>query len=199
MLKIGITGGIGCGKTTIANLFNSSYNIPVIDADIIAHQLVEPGKPALQSLEHQFGKLIITEEGALNRQKLRELIFSDPALKDQLEQILHPLIYQQMQCEFEQQSTPYSLLCIPLLMETKMTAFVDKTLVIDCSVNQQIERVQSRDKLSRDQILSIINSQVSREYRLSHADNVINNSNSTTQLADHIKKLHNQYLLLSNC
>jgi len=199
MLKVGITGGIGCGKTTIANLFNSNFNIPVIDADIIAHQLVEPGKPALQSLEHQFGKSIITEAGALNRQKLRELIFSDPILKDQLEQILHPLIYQQMQSEFEQQSTPYSLLCIPLLMETKMTAFVNQTLVIDCSVNEQIERVQSRDNLSRDQISLIINSQVSREYRLSQADNVIDNSNSTTQLADQVKKLHNQYLLLSNC
>jgi dephospho-CoA kinase len=102
-----------------------------------------------------------------------------------------------MQSEFEKQTSCYSILCIPLLLETRMKIFVDRTLVVDCSVETQIERVSQRDQLSRENILSIISSQVSREYRLSHANDIIDNSNSTSELAQQVKKLHNQYLLLS--
>ena len=198
-LKIGLTGGIGCGKSTIANLFNTLYSIPVIDADIISRHLVEPNQPALLSLEQLFGSAIINNDGTLDRNTLRDLVFSDPHKKKQLESLLHPLIYQQMQDEFDKQISPYSILCIPLLLETSMSHFVDRILVIDCSVEKQIERVQLRDKLSNDRISSIINSQVSRQYRVSYSDDIINNSNSTYQLAEQVKKLHNQYLSLSNC
>ena len=196
MLKIGLTGGIGSGKSTVAKLFNTHYNIPVIDADIIARQLVEPGQPALLLIQQTFGKAIINKGGTLNRNKLRDTIFSDANKKQQLEAILHPLIYEKMQSQFDKQTSPYSILCIPLLMETGMTNFVDRILVIDCSVNTQIKRVTQRDQLSTDRILSIINSQVSRKYRLSLADDVIDNSNSNTQLAEQVKNLHNQYINL---
>ena len=198
MLKIGLTGGIGSGKSTIANLFNSLYSIPVIDADIIAHQLVEPGQPALTLIQQTFGKAILNKDGSLNRDKLRDCIFSNADKKKQLEDILHPLIYNQMQSKFEKQTTAYSILCIPLLMETKMASFVDRVLVIDCPVEIQVERVKRRDQLSNQRISSIIDSQVSREYRISHADDIIDNSNSSTELAEQVKKLHNQYLLYSN-
>ena len=196
MLKIGLTGGIGCGKSTVANLFNKLYSIPVIDADIIARQLVEPGQEALSLLQQTFGSSIIDVNGALNRNKLREIIYSDPHKKQQLEDILHPLIYQQMQAEVNKHTSHYCLLCIPLLMETKMTHFVDRTLVIDCPVETQIERVRNRDQLSSKEILAIISSQVSRDYRLSHTNDIIDNSNLNTELAEQVKKLHNQYLFL---
>lgn len=197
MLKIGLTGGIGCGKSTIAELFHQKYQIPVIDADIISRQLVEPGQPALSVLEQIFGKCIINPDNSLNRDTLRSIVFSDVQKKKQLEDILHPLVYREMQSEFEKQTSSYSILCIPLLLETRMKIFVDRTLVVDCSVETQIERVSQRDQLSRENILSIISSQVSREYRLSHANDIIDNSNSTSELAQQVKKLHNQYLLLS--
>ncbi|MCK5478265.1 MAG: dephospho-CoA kinase, partial [Methylococcales bacterium] len=180
----------------VAKLFNTHYNIPVIDADIIARQLVEPGQPALLLIQQTFGKAIINKGGTLNRNKLRDTIFSDANKKQQLEAILHPLIYEKMQSQFDKQTSPYSILCIPLLMETGMTNFVDRILVIDCSVNTQIKRVTQRDQLSTDRILSIINSQVSRKYRLSLADDIIDNSNSDTQLAEQVKKLHNLYINL---
>ncbi len=198
MLKIGLTGGIGSGKSTIARLFNQTYDIPVIDADIIAHQLVEPGQPALELLVDSFGKQIIDTNGVLNRKTLRDMVFTDPSKKKKLENLLHPLIYQKMQSEFDQQNSAYCLLCIPLLIETKQVAFVDRVLVIDCSVETQIERVKQRDKLTTDCILSIISTQAPREQRLKIANDIIDNSNSNTQLAEQVKKLHNQYLLLSN-
>jgi len=196
MLKIGLTGGIGSGKSTIANLFNRQHAIPIIDADIIAHQLVRPGQPALLAIQKQFGYSIINPDQSLNRSKLKHIIFSDKSKKAQLESILHPLIFQQMQQEFEQQTTPYSILSIPLLIETQRTDFVDRILLIDCNLETQIRRVQNRDKLSREQILSIIDSQASAQQRRSFADDIIDNSNSPDRLAEQIKKLHNKYLKL---
>lgn len=193
MLKIGLTGGIGSGKSTITTLF-SQFNIPIIDADIIAHQLVEPGKPALSLLQQAFGDDIINQDNSLNRTHLREIIYSDKDKKVQLESILHPLIFQKMQSECDQQNSPYTILSIPLLIETKMTSFVDRILVVDCTKEIQIERVKQRDQLSTKRILSIISSQVSRETRLSFADDVIDNSHSTSQLVDQVKNLHHQYL-----
>ncbi len=194
MLKIGLTGGIGSGKSTIADLFKDLYNIPIIDADIISRQLVEPGQLALYQIQQEFGQSIVNQNGALNRDKLREIIFTDQVKKKSLEEILHPLIYDEMQFIFDKQNSPYSILCIPLLMETKLCNFVDRILVVDCPVEVQIERVMKRDKQSKNRVMSIISSQVSRQYRLSHTNDVIENTNSTNQLAEQVKKLHNQYL-----
>ncbi|TAN65400.1 MAG: dephospho-CoA kinase [Methylobacter sp.] len=198
MLKVGLTGGIGCGKSTVAKIF-SGFNIPVLDADEIAHSLVEKGQPALAQIQRGFGADIINPDGSLNRTSLRELVFSDPMQKQKLESILHPLVYQSIQTRLEQLSSPYCIISIPLLFETGMTHLVDRVLVIDCPVETQIERVRMRDKLSIERILSIINQQVSRELRKAKADDLIDNSDADYRLAEQVKKLHNSYLSLSAC
>ncbi|MFA6164807.1 MAG: dephospho-CoA kinase, partial [Methylobacter sp.] len=175
MLKVGLTGGIGCGKTTVAKVF-AKLNIPVIDADEIAHRLVEKGQPALDQIQQEFGTDILNPDGSLNRKKLSERIFSDLKQKQKLESILHPLIYKTIQSEIEQLNAPYCVICIPLLFETDMVHFVDRVLVVDCSVKMQIERVKNRDHLPIERIQSIINNQISRELRKEKADDLIDNS-----------------------
>lgn len=193
MLKIGLTGGIGSGKSTVSKLFEE-LGIPVIDADVIAHQIVEPGQPALKQLVQAFGERFLNADGSLNRAELRERVFSDPAQKKRLEQLLHPIIYRKIEVEIDKLNSPYCILSIPLLLETKMTSFVDRVLVIDCPIETQIERVKKRDGFSTERIRSIIASQVSRDERLSCADDIIDNSKQAAQLAEQVKKLHNLYL-----
>ncbi len=196
MLKIGLTGGIGSGKSTVSKIF-SDLEIPIIDADIIAHQLVEPGKPAIKDIAEQFGQQILTDQGALNRKQLKEIIFSDPEQKKTLEQILHPLVFAEMESQIKQLSSPYCILSIPLLLETQMQDFVDRILVIDCPVEVQLERVKNRDQLDIKTIQSIIASQVPREQRRQAADDIIINDADTQALAEQVKKLHNLYLSLA--
>jgi len=198
MLKIGLTGGIGCGKTTVARLF-AELGSPVIDADQIAHELVTKGQPALEQIERQFGAGTLNPDGSLNRSRLREIVFSDPAQKQKLESILHPLVYQSIQAELERLDAPYCIIAIPLLFETHMAHFVDRVLVVDCPVKTQIARVRKRDQLTLERIQSIIDSQVSRAFRKSHADDLIDNSESDYGLAEQVKKLHNLYLSLRAC
>lgn len=198
MLKVGLTGGIGCGKSTVAALF-AALNVPILDADVIAHRLVEPGQPALWQIQQAFGDGILNPDASLNRHQLRELVFSDVEKKQKLEAILHPLIYQTLQTELEQLAAPYCLICIPLLFETGMTAFVDRVLVIDCPVEIQLQRVKQRDKLTEARIQSIIDQQVPRSFRKAHADDLIDNSAADDRLAEQVKKLHNLYLSLSSC
>lgn len=197
MLKVGLTGGIGCGKTTVAKVF-AKLNIPVVDADEIAHRLVEKGQPALDQIQQEFGTDILNPDGSLNRKKLSERIFSDLKQKQKLESILHPLIYKTIQSEIEQLNAPYCILCIPLLFETDMVHFVDRVLVVDCPVEMQIERVKNRDHLPIERIQAIINNQISRESRKEKADDLIDNSVANYRLAEQVKKLHNLYLSLSD-
>ncbi len=198
MLKIGLTGGIGCGKTTVARIFEQ-LKVPVIDADEIAHQLVAIGQPALIQIQQEFGTGVFAPDGSLNRKKLRELVFSDSKQKLKLESILHPLVYQAMEAELEQLNKPYCIICIPLIFETNMTRFVDRILVVDCSVETQIERVRKRDDMTIERIQSIIDSQVSRAYRKAQANDLIDNPKTNDRLAEEVKKLHNLYLSLSSC
>ncbi|WP_020562632.1 dephospho-CoA kinase [Methylosarcina fibrata] len=196
MLKIGLTGGIGCGKTTVANLFEA-LSVPVVDADQIARELVAKGQPALNKIAREFGPDILTEEGSLNRQKLKNIIFADAGRKQKLESILHPLVYQAIENELARIDAPYCLIAIPLLFETRMTSLVDRVLVVDCPLEAQIERVQKRDHLPVEMIRSIIASQVSRAFRRARADDLIDNSETAIPLAEQVKKLHNLYLSLS--
>lgn len=198
MLKVGLTGGIGSGKSTVSKIF-ADLNIPVLDADEIAHRLVETGQPALAQICQEFGRDILRPDGSLNREKLRELVFSDPTQKQKLESILHPLVFTTLAAELERLSAPYCVISIPLLFETGMAHFVDRVLVIDCPVETQVERVKARDKLSPERVQSIIDNQVSRTFRKANADDVIDNTCPDYRLAEQVKKLHNLYLSLSTC
>jgi dephospho-CoA kinase len=196
MLKIGLTGGIGCGKTTVSKLFEH-LNVPVIDADTLAHQLVEVGQPAIKEIALVFGSDILNKKGSLNRKKLGQLIFSDSLQKQKLEAILHPQIYKAIQTALNLQDSAYCIISIPLLFETNMIDLVDRILVIDCPEESQIERVHKRDGLPMTQIQAIIDSQVTRTYRRTHAHDLIDTSIANDKLAETVKKLHNLYLSLS--
>lgn len=197
MLKIGLTGGIGCGKTTVSNLF-STLNVPIIDADDISHSLVQVGKPALQKIKNIFGLEILLENGELNRAYLKKCIFEDSKVKKQLEAILHPLIFKEISNQLNAISSDYCLVSIPLLFETHAEFLFDRILVIDCDKKTQIERVQKRDNLSLEHIEAILAAQVSREFRQKNADDLLDNSKTNHSLAEDVKKLHNFYLSLSH-
>jgi dephospho-CoA kinase len=198
MLKIGLTGGIGCGKTTVAKIFEQ-FSAPVIDADEIAHRLVAIGQPALAQIQQEYGSGVLNRDGSLNRELLRDIIFSDCKQKQKLESIIHPLVYQAIQSELERLNAPYCIICVPLLFETNMAHLVDRIMVIDCPVETQIERLVKRDNMTKERIQSIIDSQVSRAFRKAQADDLIDNSETDDRLAEEVKKLHNLYLSLSNC
>jgi len=196
VLTIGLTGGIGCGKTTVSQLFESK-GIPVIDADEIAHAIVQKGTPALAILSNAFGENILNTDGSLDRNYLRELVFNHPKEKEKLESILHPLIYQQMFQQLEQYDSPYGILSIPLLFETHHQNKVDRIVVIDCSEETQKKRVRSRDQLSDEMIDSIMNSQCSRSFRREHADDILNNDSTLANLEDAVDHLHEVYIKMS--
>lgn len=196
MIKIGLTGGIGCGKTTVAKIFEQ-LKTPVIDADEIAHRLVAIGQPALARIQQIFGADVLNPDGSLNRKGLGDIIFSDRKQKEKLESILHPLVFQSIQSELKRVDTPYCIVCIPLLFETNMNHLVDRILVVDCSVKTQIDRLQKRDNMTIERIQSIIASQVSRDYRRAYANDLIDNSKTDNRLAEEVKKLHNLYLSIS--
>jgi len=196
MLKVGLTGGIGCGKSTVSRFF-TQLNVPVIDADEIAHQVVAAGQPALKLIEQQFGPTSLCTDGSLNRKSLRDLVFSDSTQKQKLEAIIHPLVYQTIEQQLAELNAPYCLISIPLLFETHKAGFVDRVLVIDCPVDIQIKRVVERDHLTVERVQSIIDSQVSRAVRTAQADDIIDNTKTDTELAMQIEKLHNLYLSLS--
>jgi dephospho-CoA kinase len=198
MLKVGLTGGIGCGKTTVSNLF-AGLGVPVLDADQIARELTEKGQPALEQIREAFGEQILNQDGSLNRVQLKRTIFADTQQKQKLEAILHPLIFAALTARINQLNAPYCILSIPLLFETKLEPIVDRVLVVDCPVEQQIDRVSKRDKLDIKVIQAIIHSQISRDYRLKHADDLLDNSQADNTLAEQVKKLHNLYLSLSPC
>lgn len=198
MLKIGLTGGIGCGKTTVSQLF-AALDVPIIDADDISHQLVQPHQPALQEIKNAFGSKVILENGALNRAVLKNHIFENPKAKQQLEAILHPLIFQEIARQVAALSASYCILSIPLLFETHAQSLVNRILVVDCDIQTQIERVQNRDNLPIERIQAIIASQVSADFRKANAHDVLNNTKNHVMLAEEVKKLHNFYLSLSHC
>jgi len=196
MLVIGLTGGIGCGKTAVTERF-AELRVPVIDADRVAREVVEPGEPALEKIRLQFGDELLQSDGSLKRDRLRELIFSDEQARLELEAILHPLIRQRMRDRLKILKADYAILAIPLLLETGQGETVDRILVVDCPEETQIRRVCSRDGISGERVRMILSTQSSRSERLAAADDVIDNSGTLTELAPQIRALHQDYLTLS--
>jgi dephospho-CoA kinase len=180
-IVIGLTGGIGCGKTTVANFF-ANLGIDIIDADIAARKVVAPNSNALLQISQHFGKTFIMPDGTLNRALLRSQIFSNDTDKQWLNNLLHPLIRQTMLEEIQQSQSPYCLLVAPLLIENNLHSLVARILVIDISESAQVKRAVLRDPSSSDEIKRIIASQISREDRLKHADDIIDNSSSDLSL-----------------
>lgn len=195
-LLVGLTGGIGSGKTQVSDLF-AAQGISVIDADIVARELVAPGMPALQAIRERFGDTVMDTNGELNRRQLRELVFSDPEQKAWLDNLLHPLIRKELIKQAEEAPSEYAILAVPLLVENQLNKLTDRTLVIDVEPQKQLERVVSRDHVSEQQVRSIISHQASREARLALADDVIDNNGEMSQLAPQVHKLHEKYLKLA--
>lgn len=196
MLIIGLTGGLGSGKSSVAALFGK-YDIPVLDADLIARELVDVGKPAYHAILEHFGKDICQPNQQINRSKLRDTIFSNPAKRRWLEALLHPLVKDELAAQLQTLTAPYCIVMIPLLIETLPYPYLDRILVVDVNPEQQMLRTMARDQLSREKIDEIINTQVSREKRLTYADDVIHNDGSFEMLATQVQYLHKFYLELS--
>ena len=188
-MVVGITGGIGCGKSSVTDQLKR-LNVDIIDADIIAREIVEPGKFALRKIVEHFGEEVLLPDGSLDRAKLRVIIFSEKEKKDWLEDLLHPLIRDEIRTQIKSASSEYVVLSSALLLETGQKNLVDMVVVVDIPETLQIERTTLRDSNSSELVKKIINSQLKRDERLSRADIVIDNSNSLDELSSKIKKLH---------
>jgi dephospho-CoA kinase len=195
-LIIGVTGGISSGKTTVANVFADHFNIDIIDADLIARDVVAKGTPGLAEIERYFGQEILTSDGQLNRALLRDKIFNNPQHKHWLNQLLHPMIRQRMQEQIHQAKSDYVLLVVPLLIENNLQSLTNRILVIDVDEVTQISRTMQRDGVSEQQAKQILNAQATRAERLSWADDVIENSQANQELLPQITKLHQKYLAI---
>lgn len=193
MFVLGITGGIGSGKTAVTDAF-ANLGITVVDADVAARTVVEKGSLGLQKIEEYFGSDILLENGTLNRAKLRNIIFSNPDDKKWLEQLTHPLIREEIKQGLANSNSPYTILVSPLLVESGQNTFVNRVLVVDVPVKLQIERTTQRDNNTAEQVQAIINAQADRETRLSYADDVIVNDKDLSHLKKEVAKLHQQYL-----
>ncbi len=192
VLKIGLTGGIGSGKSTACEIF-SELGVPIIDADIVARKVVQAGMPALQLIKEEFGEDIITKDGLLDRKKVRDQIFTNEIDRKKLENILHPVIYERIVHETENIDSSYCIISIPLLLETEALEIIDRVLIIDVSEKLQLSRASVRDNASLNDIKRIIRTQMSRDNRLAAADDIINNEGDIENLRRQIHDLHEFY------
>jgi dephospho-CoA kinase len=193
VLVIGVTGGIGSGKSTVADLF-SSLGVPVIDADELAKEVVMPGQAAYEAILRRFGPTILTGSGELDRRQLRERVFSDPANRAHIEEIVHPRVYAEISRQLDRLDSPYAIVVVPLLIESGGRDIVDRVLVVDASEESQIERTNRRDGTARGTIEKILAAQLDRHTRLSAADDVIENNASVEALEEAVSTLHRRYL-----
>jgi dephospho-CoA kinase len=197
MWVVGLTGGIGSGKSTVADSF-AAQGVPVIDTDVIARDLTAPGGAALDAVRATFGEAVMQADGTLDRAALRRRVFSDSASRHRLEAILHPLIRQRVEQALGTLTAPYALVVVPLLVETGgYRDVLDRVLVVDCPEDMQIERVIARSGLTRDEVTAILAAQASRAERLAAADDVIVNSASPEALRTQVAALHRRYLAFS--
>ena len=190
---VALTGGIGSGKSTVANAF-ADLGINIIDADIIARQVVEPGTPAFKAIAEHFGSEVIATDGSLQRRILRERIFSDPDEKKWLNALLHPLIQQETQRQFQQATSPYLLWVVPLLVENALYKKADRVLVVDVTPETQLRRTMQRDDVTREHVEQILAAQATREARLAVADDVIDNNGAPDAIVSDVARLHALYL-----
>ena len=198
-LIVGLTGGIGCGKSTVANLF-AKFGVGIIDTDIIARRLTEAGGEAIAEIRADFGDDYISADGALNRAKMRRLIFSDIAAKQRLELTLHPLILEQAKVQLQPlQTRPYIILVVPLLAESPaFRQLVQRILVVDCNADTQVARVTARSQMDAAEVRGIIAQQTPRAERLQLADDIIHNDVGLDSLAEQVAVLHEQYSAMQN-
>lgn len=194
---VALTGGIASGKTTVANLFHEHFGIDLVDADVIAREVVEPGTDGLKAITAHFGQTILNQDGSLNRTALRERIFAEPEQKTWLNQLLHPMIRQRMQQALAQTTSPYTLLIVPLLVENQLQNMADRVLVVDVEESIQIERTIARDNVSIEQAQAILAAQATRAQRLAIADDVLKNDAKNQKLLPQITLLHQKYLAMS--
>ncbi len=194
-LRVALTGGIASGKTTVAGLF-AARGVPVIDTDVIARQVVEPGTAGLAAVVSAFGPDILGADGRLDRPRMRERIFADRAARGRLEAILHPAIRQEMERQSRAAGGPYQLLVIPLLAEGGRRDHVDRVLLVDVPEAVQVERLMQRDGVGREQALASLAAQASRGQRQALADDVVVNSGRVEDLEPQVARLHETYLTL---
>lgn len=196
MLVIGITGGIGSGKTAVSDRF-AGRGIVVVDADLASRVVVEPGRPALTAIREHFGDEVIAADGSLDRAALRSMVFADPAERRWLEQLLHPLIGEEIRSSLQAAASPYAVLASPLLFEAGQVNLVDRVLVVDVPEALQVARTAARDGNSEEQVRAIMAAQADRETRLAKADDVIVNDRGLEELDTAVGALHQSYLRLA--
>ena len=198
MFAVGLTGGIGSGKSTVADLF-AAHGVPLVDTDLIAHRITAPHGIAMPQIAAEFGASFVAADGSLDRARMRTLVFSDDGARKRLEGITHPLIRAETEREQREAQGPYVIMVVPLLVESgSWKTRVNRVLTVDCSVETQISRVMSRNGFSREQVLAIIARQATREARLAAADDIIDNDNAPVNaLKAQVEAQHRVYLSLA--
>ena len=191
-LRVGLTGGIASGKSTVSHLF-AELGAVVIDTDVIAREVVTPGKPAIDEIRHTFGADYITPDGGLDRTAMRRLVFADDTARSQLEAILHPRIRDETFAQAAAAGGPYQLVVVPLLVGSPLLGFVDRVLVVDCAEETQIKRLMARDADSEEQARRILATQANRKERLAIADDVIDNNGTIEQTRRQVAALDRRY------
>lgn len=196
MFVLGLTGGIGSGKTAVSNHFHT-LGITIIDADLASRAVVEPGRPALRQIASRFGDNILLPDGNLDRAALRNIVFADDSQRQWLNGLTHPLIAEEIQQGLKDSQSTYTILVSPLLVETGQADYTQRILVVDVPESLQLSRTMARDNNSKDQVAAIIKAQADRQARLKYADDVINNDGDLQELHKKVEVLHQQYLELA--
>lgn len=196
-LRIGLTGGIASGKSTVADMF-AALNVPIIDTDLIAREIVAPGEPALDEIRHEFGDSVFDDEGNLDRSAMRQIIFNDRDARKRLESITHPRIQAVAYEQAARAGGHYQIIVVPLLTESPIRDFVDRILVVDCDEKTQIRRLVARDNESEGQARRMLAAQASRDERLEIADDVVRNDGDLEATLQQVQTLHHRYLAMAS-
>ncbi len=195
-LRIGLTGGIASGKSTVAGMF-AAHGVPIIDTDLIAREVVQPGQPALDDIRHEFGDHVIAEDDSLDRAEMRRIVFSDAEARKRLEAITHPRIGEATRRHADEAGGVYQIIVVPLLVTSALREYVDRVLVVDCDEDTQIRRLIERDSEAEGQARRMLAAQATREERLAIADDVVSNMDDIEATQRQVDDLHRSYLRLS--